>query len=137
MIEKIKELLIKHEGLRLKPYKCPAGKLTIGVGRNIEDNGITKDEALYLLENDIKRCLKELEDIFGKEFFYYPEEIKIVLTDMIFNLGKSKFLKFKKMIQAVKDKNYMEMVKQMEDSKWCRQQVKNRCNELIKFLEFL
>ena len=43
--------LIDHEGLELKPYQCTADKLTIGVGRNIEDRGITEDEARYLLKN--------------------------------------------------------------------------------------
>lgn len=43
------QMLIRHEGLKLKPYQCTAGKLTIGVGRNIEDMGITEDEAIYML----------------------------------------------------------------------------------------
>ena len=45
--------LIVHEGLKLYPYRCSANKLTIGVGRNIEERGIAEDEALYLLNNDI------------------------------------------------------------------------------------
>lgn len=59
-IEQLKKELIRDEGFRSKPYKCTAGKLTIGVGRNIEDNGITEDEAMYLLENDIASCIKQL-----------------------------------------------------------------------------
>ena len=53
--KKIADQLIRHEGLRLKPYHCPAGKLTIGVGRNLEDKGITEKEAILLLEYDEKR----------------------------------------------------------------------------------
>jgi lysozyme len=55
--------LTTHEGLRLKPYLCPAGKLTIGIGRNLEGKGITKQEAIMLLENDIQECLDDLTDI--------------------------------------------------------------------------
>jgi len=62
--KKLTDQLIKHEGLRLKPYHCPAGKLTIGVGRNLEDKGITEEEAVMLLENDIQECLKDLGTIF-------------------------------------------------------------------------
>jgi len=151
---KLEELLIKHEGLRLKPYRCPAGRLTVGVGRNLDDIGISKDEikhigkslndikltgitkedAMYLLKNDINRCINELKDIFGDEFFEYPEEIRFVLIDMIFNLGKPRFKSFKKMIKAVKDKNYKEMIIQMRDSKWCRQ-VKLRCYGLIRIVK--
>ena len=33
-----------HEGLRLEPYRCTRGKLTIGIGRNTEDNPFTAEE---------------------------------------------------------------------------------------------
>jgi len=128
----LEKMLIKHEGLKLKPYRCPAGKLTIGVGRNIEDNGITESEALYLLRMDIIRSKGELREIFN-DFDDLPKKIQNVLVDMIFNLGKPRFLKFEKMIQAVKDENYEEMIKQMRDSKWCKQ-VKSRCDELSKIV---
>ena len=42
----IERQLIEHEGLEQKVYRCTAGKLTIGVGRNLEDKGITEEEAL-------------------------------------------------------------------------------------------
>ena len=133
MKEKLKLFLIRHEGLELKPYKCPAGKLTIGVGRNIEDNGISEDEALYLLENDIKRCEKELKEIF-EDFEDLPENVKIALIDMIFNLGKTRFLKFKKMIQAIKDKNFIKASEEAKNSHWCKQ-VKSRCEDVCKLLK--
>jgi lysozyme len=55
----LRDMLVQHEGLKLEPYLCPAGKLTIGIGRNLEDRGISIDEAQYLLMNDISRCRKE------------------------------------------------------------------------------
>jgi len=128
----IKEFLIKHEGLKLKPYTCPAGKLTIGVGRNIEDNGISEDEAMILLENDIKRCEAELVDIFT-EFYTYPENVRIALIDMIFNLGKTRFLKFKKMIQAIKDKDFLKASKEARNSRWCKQ-VGTRCDDVVEMM---
>ena len=48
-MSKCVDLIKKHEGLRLFPYKCSVGKLTIGYGRNIEDTGISKEEAETLL----------------------------------------------------------------------------------------
>jgi len=129
----IKDLLIKHEDLKLFPYHCPAGRLTIGVGRNIEDNGISKDEAIYLLENDIKRVKSELREIFPK-FDELPENIKMVLIDMDFNLGKSRFLQFKHMIKAVKNRNWAQMIEEMKNSHWCNQ-VKNRCEDDVRLVE--
>ena len=127
------DLLIKHEGLRLKPYKCPAGKLTIGVGRNIEENGISEEEAYYLLKNDIDRCINELKEIF-EDFDELPENVKLALIDMIFNLGKPRFLKFKKMIEAIKDRDFKRAALEAKNSHWCRQ-VGNRCKDVVELLQ--
>ena len=128
----IKDFIIKHEGLKLKPYLCPAGKLTIGVGRNIEDNGISEDEAMYLLENDIKRCESELREIF-EEFNHFPDAVKMALIDMIFNLGKTRFLTFKKLIQAVKEGDFKRAAEEAKNSRWCGQ-VGNRCEDVCEML---
>jgi len=67
-------LLQSDEGLRLKPYHCTAGKLTIGYGRNLEDRGITEAEAEYLLENDVSEIYEDLAEIY--DFFTHlsPKE---------------------------------------------------------------
>lgn len=53
--KRLRDQLIEHEGLKRRPYRCPAGKLTIGIGRNLEANGISEHEALYMLYNDLCR----------------------------------------------------------------------------------
>ncbi len=123
-LDKIKQLLITNEGLRLRPYRDTVGKLTIGIGRNLDDVGITEDEAMYLLENDIKRAIQDLQSIFVN-FNDYEPHVQAVLVDMIFNLGKPRFLTFKKFIRAIKDGDLQTAAKEMMDSKWARQ-VKNR-----------
>ena len=60
MLDKIVDMLRRHEGLRLNPYHCSENKLTLGIGRNLEDRGITEEEALFLLNNDIKRVQEQL-----------------------------------------------------------------------------
>ena len=122
-----KDLILKHEELRLKPYRDKVGKLTIGVGRNLDDMGISKDEALYMLKNDIKRCKNELCEIFPN-FDELPDNVKLVLTDMIFNLGKSRFLEFKKMIAAIKKGDFKRAAEEAKNSRWCKQ-VGERCEE--------
>jgi lysozyme len=82
----LEDQLIDHEGLELKPYQCTADKLTIGVGRNIEDRGITEDEARYLLKNDIKIVEDELLE--KKPVVAGLDAVRQrVLVDMGFNLG--------------------------------------------------
>ena len=118
-MKSIQEQLILHEGLRLKPYRCPAGKLTIGVGRNIEDKGITKEEALFLLENDIRGVTTALE---RHDWFTKLDAIrKKVVVDMAFNLGVGGFLQFKKLIAALERGDYQAATAEMIDSRWHRQ----------------
>ena len=59
-LDRIVEMLHRHEGLRLNPYHCSANKLTIGIGRNLQDRGITESEAFYLLHGDINLVQEEL-----------------------------------------------------------------------------
>lgn len=127
--ERLKNQLVLHEGLRLKPYRCTAGKLTIGVGRNLEDRGISKKEALYLLDNDIEevsaelsRRLPWLSDLNGPR--------KAVLIDMAINLGIDGLFKFKRTLAAVARGDYAEAAREMKDSRWYRQ-VKSRGVRLV------
>jgi len=129
---KTEDYIIKHEGIRLIPYIDTVGKSTIGVGRNLDDNGITKEEALYMLENDLASVDRDLHSIFD-DFSFLPQDVKLVLTDMMFNLGKSRFLGFKNMIQAIQDKDYKEAARQARDSKWCKQ-VGIRCEDNYNLL---
>ena len=95
----IEDQLILHEGLRLKPYRCTAGKLTIGVGRNLEDKGISHDEAMILLRNDIAEVTAQLEQF---DWFRALGPVRRkVLIDMCFNLGMAGLLGFQKMIEAL------------------------------------
>jgi lysozyme len=63
MTESLEDQIKRHEGKRLNPYVCSAGKLTIGYGRNLEDRGITDDEALLMLHNDIMSARNEARSI--------------------------------------------------------------------------
>jgi len=129
---KIEDYISKNEAIRLRPYTDTVGKLTIGVGRNLDDNGLSLDEVEYLLKNDIKRVKGELEDVFDN-FYELPENVRLVMIDMCFNLGISRFLGFKKMIQAVKDGDFKEAARQAKDSKWCKQ-VGVRCEDNFNLL---
>ncbi len=133
--ETVGKMLINDEGLKLKPYACSAGKLTIGVGRNIQDKGISKKEAIFMMMEDIKACDIDLRMIFGDGFFEsFPESVQHVLINMRFQLGFRGFRNFKKMIYAYQGKDYLEAARQMKDSKWYRQ-VPKRAERLIKIIK--
>lgn len=92
--DKIKDMLVRHEGLRLHAYKCSEGFLTLGVGRNLDANGISEDEAMYMLDNDIKRVTKNLENVWGV-YRTFPEKARMVCIDMSFQMGISGFMNFR------------------------------------------
>jgi lysozyme len=123
------EQLILHEGLKLKPYKDTKGLVTIGVGRCLDRKGITRQEAYYLLENDIAECLADLNNNLFPDFFLMPEKIQLVLADMRFNLGSDGFKQFKKMIAAIKRHDWSAMATEMQASSWAKQ-VKDRAKQL-------
>lgn len=118
-MSKIKEMLMHHEGIRLKPYRCTSGKYTIGIGRNLEDTGISKDEALYLLDNDIREHWKQLITF---PWFLNLNQPRIdVLLDMHFNLGHSRFCKFTGLIEALEARDYCVAAYEMLNSRWAKQ----------------
>ena len=64
-MKKLIEMLKRHEGVETHAYECSEGKITVGVGRNIDQRGgigLSEDEVEYLLENDIERVIKELAE---------------------------------------------------------------------------
>lgn len=119
--EEFIEQLKRHEGLKLFPYFCSAGKMTIGYGRNLEDVGITKEEAELLLEGDIVKAVVALDVAKGDKMMYLNDTRKFVLTNMCFNLGLTRLLKFKKMWQAIDNKDFETAAIEMLDSKWASQ----------------
>ena len=125
----------ENEGLSLKMYKCPADKWTIGYGHNIEDLGITQEAANFIFEGDIDAARKDALSIFPS-LLVFPQEKQIAIIDMIFNMGKPTFLKFEKMIAAIKIRDWREAGKQAKDSKWFKQ-VGNRGPRVVALLSNL
>lgn len=124
--------LIRHEGLRLKPYRCIAGKLTIGIGRNLDDKGITEEEAMYLLTNDIEQCEFQL----NKELPFFKTldmARQDVLLNMCFNLGIKGLLGFKNTLAMIEVGNYEAAADNMLNSKWAYQ-VGDRAKELADII---
>jgi lysozyme len=94
MYENIKEMLIKNEGLVLQVYKDSLGYDTIGVGRCLDKNGISEDEAMYLLENDINRVVANLDKVW-EVWRSFPVPAQEVCVDMAFQLGITGFMNFR------------------------------------------
>lgn len=133
LLQKVKDQIIEHEGLKLKPYRCPAGKLTIGVGRNLEDMGISQKEAFILLENDIMRCESELLDEIPEVYSGLNETRKSVLLNMCFNLGITGLLGFKNTLAFISSGDFERAANGMLASRWAKQ-VGRRAIELSELM---
>ena len=122
-----------HEGVEHKPYKCTAGYLTIGVGRNIEERGLSDDEIDYILSNDVNIATDELVATFDWYADLDPIRQRVVV-DMVFNLGMPRFKQFKNMIAALEEGDWTEASDQMMDSRWA-EQVGLRASRLATMME--
>lgn len=130
---KVDSLLKKHEGVRYTLYRCPAGKLTIGYGHNIEDRGISEKCAEFILQEDREIAYRQVKNAVS-DFCMLNEARQYVLIDMCFNMGISKLMAFKKMFNALQSKDYALAGKEMLASKWA-EQVPVRAKELSKIME--
>jgi len=133
-MKRLIEQLKRHEGVSKWAYEDHLGYITTGVGRCLDPEvgiGLSDKEIDYLLQNDIERCYKELECL-----SWFPDLDPIrqeALVNMVFNLGLTRFLQFKKTLAYLAEGRYPEAADEMLDSKWARQ-VKNRAIELSEMI---
>ena len=126
--QELAEQLARHEGVKLKPYRDTVGKLTIGIGRNLDDKGITELEALNMLDNDIAEFAAEVCS--NIRFFNALNDARQnVLVNMAFNMGIGGLLSFENMLDAISKGYFNKAEREMLDSKWASQ-VGYRAREL-------
>lgn len=128
---KLAEMLKRHEGFKLMPYIDTTGHLTIGVGRNLTDRGLTESEVNVLLVTDIQLATKTANKYAW--FSDLNQARQDVVISMIFNLG-SKINLFGNMLACLVNKDYTGASMHMLDSLWAKQ-VGNRARELAKMMQ--
>ena len=113
-----------NEGFRSKPYQCSEGVWTIGHGLT----WLTEEESLHILTGRISQLhLKLLDDLdWYKDM---PPEIQGILIEMVYQIGYSGVMKFKKMIANMIDTDWKGAATEMLDSRWAKQ-TPNRANRL-------
>lgn len=130
----IHETLRRHEGLRLKKYRCPSGHWTIGYGWNLDahalpsdiaaclriNGAISKEMAEWLLNISIDMATMQCRAIFP-HFDDFTERRRAALIDIVFNLGAKGVMAFKKMLAAIATGDWNEAAHQVNDSAYWRQ----------------
>jgi lysozyme len=144
-IDKLREEIKADEGVKLAEngnhliYLDHLGYPTVGIGHLIKETDpehglevgteIDDERVNKLFEEDINTTIQECNILYDN-FDDLPEEAQHILTNMMFNLGRPRLSKFKKMNEAIANKDWLEASIQMEDSRW-HKQVTNRANRLI------
>ena len=134
-MEKLLAMLKRHEGVESHAYECSEGKITVGVGRNIDSDGgigLSDEEIDFLLQNDIERCIIELSSEY--DWFVDLDDIrKDAMVDIAFNLGITRLRLFKRALAAMAEGNYKKAATEFLDSKWAKQ-VGGRALELTDMI---
>jgi len=128
------EFIEKHEGRRKKPYKCPAGKLTIGVGHNIDANPlppdiqnyltkygyITEDMIDRLYDIDVRHATADCKVLFP-QFETFSEARQWALINFVFQLGFTGAKKFTRSVKAINEARWDDAARYMMQSLWAKQ----------------
>lgn len=131
MIDKLTDIIAKHEGLRLDMYIDTVGVPTIGYGHNLQ-TPISETAAKQILKDDVSVAVQELDD--RMEWWRdLPEKAQIVVASMVFNLGWPRFSQFKRFRSALEDRDYVKAAIEMQDSLWF-EQIKTRGVELKQMM---
>ena len=124
--------LVRHEGLRLKPYRDTAGNLTIGVGRNLDGAGVSKAEALAMLASDIGAVEGALDT--SQPWWRKLDDVRQdVMAELAFNLGPAGLSAFHDTLNAMRAGQYAAAADHLLASRWATQ-VGARASELAALL---
>lgn len=143
LIEQIKEDLVKHEGYVTEIYLCSEGYPTFGIGHMVTETDmeftwpvgtpVTDERILQVFHDDCKIAVADAE-LLVDNLYDHPDDVARVLVNMVFNLGRPRLSKFKKMLAAVNEKQYLVASNEMIDSKWYHQ-VGRRSAELVNIMK--
>jgi|TARA_R110000796_G_C14331627_1_gene409187 lysozyme len=139
-IDQLKKELAEDEGCVYEVYLDHLGKKTFGIGHLVtpsdleynlkQGTPVTEDRVSECFEKDIKTTVADCLVLY-EDFSLYPEEVQLIIANMMFNLGRTRLSLFKDMQKCVKDFNWVGAADAMVDSRWYIQ-VPNRAERLVK-----
>ena len=117
--QKVRRRTRQHEGYRQFPYKDTVGVLTIGIGRNLQSNGLNPDEIELMFDNDFRDAEQAAASL---DCWPGLNEVRRgVLVEMVFQMGLGGVLTFENFLAAAAAGDYEEAADEMLDSRWARQ----------------
>jgi len=139
-IEQLREELERDEGVKYEVYNDHLGLPTFGIGHLIIDSDpeygsaigteVSDDRVKEAFETDVQIVLSDCERLY-EEFESLPEEVQLIIANMMFNMGRPRLSKFKGMKRGVDARDWNAAADEMVDSVWYRQ-VTNRADRLVE-----
>ena len=117
---KLRDQLIRDEGLRLEPYRDSEGLLTIGVGHCLDRKGISRKVADLMLDEDISDAQVTVRTKWpwvGQ----LSEARQAAFTNLVFNLGGGGLSTFKKFLAAAQAGDWVTASRELLNSKYAKQ----------------
>ena len=143
-VDRIQQQLEVDEGVKHVIYIDHLGYPTFGIGHRIiredEEYGepagtkVSKKRVREVFERDLCTAIGDCEALYGERFASWPQDVHEVLVNMMFNLGRTRMRKFKKMREALFNQDWKEAAREGRDSRWYRQ-VPLRAERLMTKLE--
>jgi len=136
MHEKIKKLIKGHEGCKNEIYTDSLGILTCGVGHALLPGSTVPSSVISIFfQEDLAQAERDFYGLIMKGIL--PENLSdvrhAVIIDMLFNLGRPRFLTFRNFLSALGKSDWQKAKTEMLDSKWARQ-VGGRARTLAKMM---
>lgn len=129
-----KAMFIFDEGIRKFPYRCTEGKLTIGIGHNLDAKGVSDRVIDQMLEEDVTEAAVSARRIFGADFLEgLTDNQKLGIINMIFQLGEAGFLRFQRLIIAIRSRHWHDAEDEIKDSKYYKQ-TPSRAERVIEMI---
>ena len=139
-IGKLQKELERDEGVKYEVYHDHLGYPTFGIGHLITDDDpecgaaigtkVSDDRVKEAFSSDIETVLSDCERLY-EDFRDLPEEVQLIIANMMFNMGYSRLSKFKGMKRGVDARDWTAAAAEMVDSRWYKQ-VTNRANRLVE-----
>ena len=139
-IEKLRKQLEIDEGVKYEIYNDHLGLATFGIGHLVipDDEEYGKPLGTRISEERVRECFdKDVESVLRdckllyKDFDELPEEVQQIVANMMFNMGRTRLSKFKRMIEAAEGGAWYQSAREGRDSRWYKQ-VTNRANRLVE-----
>jgi|TARA_Y100001972_G_scaffold10712_1_gene11594 lysozyme len=142
-IEQLRKQLIIDEGQVNEIYNDHLGYATFGIGHLVLEGDpehglavgtpVSEDRVIECFDNDVQTVIEDCKKLHDG-WDGYPEEVKQIIANMMFNMGLTRLSKFKKHNAALQSGDWKEAAVEGRDSRWY-QQVTNRAERLMSRLE--